>query len=67
MENTTGWIGLKFDIFELMFNETFVMHMHNSQLVYNFYEQAIKRFLSVFHVLWDFLFNYFYIETMIES
>ena len=36
---------LKFDIFELMFNEIFVIRMHNSQLVYNFYEQAIKRFL----------------------
>ena len=23
------------------------MHMHNSRLVYNFYEQAIKFFLSV--------------------
>ena len=42
---TPGWIGLKFDIFELMFNEILVIHMHNSQLVYNFYEQAIKLFL----------------------
>ena len=41
-----SWIGLKFDIFELMFNEILVTHMHNSQLVYNFYEQAIKLFLS---------------------
>ena len=30
---------------ELMFNEIFVMHMHNSQVVYNFYEQAMKLFL----------------------
>ena len=44
-EDTPGWIGLKFDIFKLMFNEILVMHMHNSQLVYNFYEQAIKLFL----------------------
>ena len=42
---TPGWIGLKFDIFELMFNEILVMPMHNSQLVYNFYEEAIKLFL----------------------
>ena len=40
-----GWTGLKFDIFELMFYEILVMHMRNSQLVYNFYEQAIKLFL----------------------
>ena len=40
-----GWIGLKFDIFELMFNEILVMHRRNSQLVYTFYEQAIKLFL----------------------
>ena len=38
-------IVLKFDIFELMFNEILVIDMHNSQLVYNFYEQAIKLFL----------------------
>ena len=42
---TLGRIGLKFDIFELMFYEILVMHIHNSQLVYNFYEQAIKLFL----------------------
>ena len=40
-----GWIGLKFDILELMFYEILVIHMHNSQLVSNFYEQAIKLFL----------------------
>ena len=39
------YIGLKFDVFELMFNEILVMNIHNSQLVYNFYEQAIKLFL----------------------
>ena len=42
---TQGRIGLKFDIFGLMFYEIFVMHIHNSHLVYNFYEQAIKLFL----------------------
>ena len=40
-----GRIGLKFDIFDFMFYEILVMHMHNSQLVYNFYEQTIKLFL----------------------
>ena len=40
-----GRIGLKFDIFELMFYEVLVMHIHNGHLVYNFYEQAIKLLL----------------------
>ena len=42
---TPGRIGLKFDIFKLMFYEILVMHIHNSHLIYNFYEQAIKLFL----------------------
>ena len=45
---TPGQIGLKFDIFELMFYEILVMHIQNSNLVYNFYEQAIKLFLLSF-------------------
>ena len=45
---TPGQIGLKFDIFELMFYEILVMHIQNSHLVYNFYEQAIKLFLLSF-------------------
>ena len=44
---TPGRIGLKFDIFELMFYEILVMHTRNSHLVYNLYEQAIKLFLSL--------------------
>ena len=40
-----GQIGLKFDIFQLMIHEVLVMHLNNSHLVYNFYEQAIKLFL----------------------
>ena len=40
-----GRIGLKFDMFELMFYEILFIHIHNSHLVYNFYEQAIKHFL----------------------
>ena len=47
--NTPGRIGLKFDIFELMFYEILVMHIHNNHLVYNFYEQAIKLFHQVLH------------------
>ena len=45
--NTLGRIGLKFDVFELMVYEILVnvMYIHNSHLVYNFYEQAIKLFL----------------------
>ena len=43
------------------------MHIHNSHLVYNFYEQAIKVFLLVLHVLCEFWFYYFNTETMIES
>ena len=42
---TLGRIGLEFDIFEFMFYEILVMYIHNSHLVYNFYEQAIKLFL----------------------
>ena len=61
-----GRIGLKFDIFELMFNEILVMHIHNSHLVYNFYVQAIKLFLQLLHVLCDFWFCYFYTDSMIE-
>ena len=45
IKDTPRRIGLKFDIFELMFYEILVMHIHNSHLVYNFYEQAIKLFL----------------------
>ena len=41
----SGLNWLKFDIFELMFNEILVMYMHNSQLVDNFSEQAVKLFL----------------------
>ena len=40
-----GQIGLKFDIFDLMFHEILVLHIHNSHLVYNFHEQAIQLFL----------------------
>ena len=32
----------KFDIFGLIFYVILFMHMHNNQLVYNFYEQANK-------------------------
>ena len=39
--NTPGRIYLKFDIFELMFMRFFLYIIHNSHLVYNFYEQAI--------------------------
>ena len=49
---TPGRIGLKFDIFKLMFYEILVMHIHNSHLVYNFYEQGIKFFPYVLHVLY---------------
>ena len=50
--------GLKFDIFELMFHEIRVMHIHNSHLVCNFYEQAILNFLFkfyMFYVIFDFI------------
>ena len=53
--HTPGWIGLKFDIFDLMFNEILVINMHNSQLVYNFYEQAIKSFSLRFTCFMRFL------------
>ena len=65
--NTSGRIGLKLDIFELTFYDILNMHIHNSHLVYNFYEQAIKLFPLVLHVLCDFWLYYFYTETMIES
>ena len=54
VKSMPGRIGLKFGIFELMFYEILVMHIHNSHLVYNFYDQAIKLFLRVLHVLCDF-------------
>ena len=53
--HTPGLIGLKFDIFELMFNEILVIRIHNSQLVYNFYEQAIKLFSLSFTCFMRFL------------
>ena len=54
---TPGRIGLKFDIFELILYEILVMHKHNSQLVYNFYEQAIKLFFKfyMFSVIFGFI------------
>ena len=38
-----------------MFNEILVIHMHNSQLVYNFYEQAINFFFKfyMFYEIFD--------------
>ena len=49
-----GRIGLKFDIFELMFYEILVMHIHNGHLVYNFYEQAINFFFK-FYIFYEIL------------
>ena len=48
----SGGNDFKFDIFELMFHEILVMHIHNSHQVYNFYEQTIKLFLHILHVLY---------------
>ena len=53
--HTPGGIGLKFDIFELMFNEILVIRIHNSQLVYNFDEEAIKLFSLSFTCFMRFL------------
>ena len=64
---TPGRIGLKFDIFELMFYEILVMHIHDNHLVYNIYERQENFFFLVLHVLCDFWFYYFYTETMIGS
>ena len=46
--STHGLIRLEFDIFELMFYEILVIHIHNSHLVYNFYEQPIKLFFKFY-------------------
>ena len=50
--STLGRIGLEFDIFELIFYEVLAMHIHNSHLVYNVYEQAMKRFFK-FYMFYD--------------
>ena len=54
---TPGRIGLKFDIFELIFYEIPVMHVHNSHLIDNFYDLAIKLFSKVymFYVIFSFI------------
>ena len=53
LTSTPGWIGLKFDIFELMFYEILVMNMHNSQLVYNFLWARNKTFFLEFYMFYE--------------
>ena len=53
LTSTPGWIGLKFDIFELMFYEILVMNMHNSQLVYNFLWARNKTFFLKFYMFYE--------------